>query len=1364
LARAWRRTVYAETAVAVHERCVLVLEAVLKYLASAAVAVWAARGARGEAVQKACEALVRPSLGHWTAISRACLPALPADDPVRKWIERVHASVVSSEVAGLEGRTVGKVLDSLPAYRNALAHGTGLKDATAFDRAPRILALARNVLTALMDERAPTMFGRAGQRAVRLMGPAALPSNEEADSLPADLVLRLHGRAIVLTPLWIFDPDEDDVLVLNKGAGLTKVEYLSYGVSHGGTGLVVRKGPAAELATRFLESATGRRSLGTSEVAAMIEESEVRELLGRATEQWIGPYRVVRQFAKGGQGVLYEAIQEHPPRRVALKVLPLHAAVDDVARRRFKEEGEALGRVEHPGVVPVYSTGEQDGVPWIAMRYVEGRSLAEVFAALRGHAGEVTLLDWNEAASTGSTGSSTAAKEPYADRAAEIIRDAALALQACHENGVVHRDVKPGNVMIDSDGRVLITDFGLARTMSARSRTLTNRFVGTLQYAAPESLLPVGKQGPDARVDVYGLGATLYEALSLRRPFVDYERDEGALLCAVQAKEPPALRKIAPWVPRDLTTIATVAMEKDRDARYANAAAMARDLEHYLKGEPIEARPAGLIVRGRKWARRHPGKTVAMAAVLVTLLFGIGYAVGRRIARDCSVKERLAGAESFLASGEFDRARVALGQALELDPGSLEALDLRNRITTAATDAQRESARNQARAARAIARQKESEYQQLRGRMAELRTQINRDHYAYFSGYASEADRAALARLQRRHERMKARAEHLLQTARDALEQAARHEEAWGGNSAATDAAFADHFIARWREAVSAMDAVREAAARASVEKYDRDKRYAVELACRGTLHVSVDPADAELFLFRYRSYDEVRPEPPVVPRLVPVPTRGVHVARDGPWVDDFYPGDLCLVVTGVTPQSPAANSGLGPGDLVIRLNGLPCGDGLLVQRVGARGPADEAGVNALDRLEFFDRERVEGWYEWKNPRCEDGEHTHRLVVAGRVVEARCRKHETKTAEMTFRMCVASPADLIRGGAPADMRLRCLHDGVLLTLDVPAGEQAGIQCETSAYPLVRSPENRVPAGKNLDVDAGSYLILARSVGHEDQRFPACVRRRTETKVEIRLNRDDTTPDGFVYVPAGSFKYGGYQPGVFARPRCDLVLPAFFMARKEVTFGEYLEFLNAPETLEAIERKDIRPTQHLPRIITGALVKREVPEFGGLCVRQVGTNDTPLMGVSYDDVVKFLAWKNGKAAAAGDAWEYVLPTEEQWEKAARGVDARRFPWGNRFDFSLTVSKYSEFPKDNLMGEEPGGIEPRDESPYGILDMAGSRLEWTRTADERAPDFFILRGGAWSARRDLSYHLANRITSLRNRQSGKFGFRLVLRRRR
>ena len=1360
IAQAWRHTLYAVTHEATHERALFTLEAALKYVAAASVATWVERGAAGAAPQKACEALVRPSLGHWASMLRACTDALSPEDPARAWFEQVQAYPVSGSVPGLQVRTVGQALDHLPAYRNTLVHGAGLRPGTAAERAPGLLALAREAAVALVGEKAPVLLGLAGARIVRLVGPTALPADGSGEALKAALVLRMDGRDVPLDPLWLFDPEEDDVLVLNKGAGLKKVEYLSYGVSRGGTGLTVRRGAAADAAARFLERATGRSSLDAAEVADLIEETEVRTLESRATDQRIGPYRVVRRAAKGGQGILYEAIQEEPPRRVALKVLRLQSAVDEAARRRFREEGEALAKVEHPGVVPVYATGDHEGVPWIAMKFVEGKSLAEVLEALRGHAGAVTLLDWNRAASSGGDRPEAESRQPHASRVAGIAAEAARALQACHEAGVVHRDVKPGNLMLDEDGRVLLTDFGLARSTDVRSRTFTRRFVGTLQYAAPEALLPAGKQGPAGRLDVYGLGATLYEALALRRPFAAYEADEGALLHAVQQKEPPLLRKIAPWVPRDLATITAKAMEKDRDRRYATAGDLADDLERYLAGRPIKARPVGPVTRAWKWSKRNPGRAVAMAAAVVVVLGIAGVLIGTKIARERAVQGYLARAETLLREGRFGPARAAIGQAQGLDARSHEAAALEKRVALAEAEARKQAALEAAANAREEARTRSREYGEGVLALAPRRRELAKLRESCMSAYAPTRKRAALARLEQDLAHEEARLERLLAEGREALERAFRLESPHfeGKPGPETRAALAEYFLGRFRERLLAGDRAGAGKQATEVRRWDADRRHEAELLGLGSLTVTVKPEDAAVYLFRYESYETVRRDPPVVPRLVPVPTTGVGRVREGAWVEDFFPGDLCLVVTGVDKDSIAARAGITPGDLVVRLNGRPCGDGLFVETLSPKGPAAAAGVQVLDRIEQLGGEAVEGMYEWKHPLQPVGEEagTDRSfsLTAGGITVTAARKSRL---DRTFGLRPGLPVAIVEGRAPAAMKLTCLREGTAVALEVPAGEQSGLGVEVTAYPLILSLENRVAAGQAIRADPGSYLLLVRRAGCEDQRFAVVVPRKGEAEARVALLAAGTTPPGFVYVPPGPFIYAGDSEAYNAGPEQVVELDGFFIARKELTVEAWFAFVNDTGTLaEIAAKKKEGKTVFLPRDPGTPQGYAKQGLDGKYTPTQRPT--TPVLGISWNDIEAYLAWRNRRARAAGERWRYDLPTEQEWEKAARGVDGRYFPWGDRFDHVLTVGLHR---KKTRLYSEAGGFEPRDESPYGLFDLGGSRYEWCGNEYAPGSGTYPLRGGAWGYSSEQFFRSALRFAFVPSIVDSYPGFRVVLR---
>src|SRR5438093_11627 len=239
-------------------------------------------------------------------------------------------------------------------------------------------------------------------------------------------------------------------------------------------------------------------------------------------------------------GVVYEARQRSLGRRVAVKVLAPAAAGDPVWVERFHTEASAAARLSHPGILPVYAVGDDGTVPWFAMEFVEGKDVSEVVAG-------GGPLDPREAA--------------------RIVRDAALALDHAHLQGVVHRDVKPGNLMVRNDGRVVVTDFGLAKHVGSGSLTTTGSLVGTPYYMSPEQAIG-DRLGTGPKTDVYGLGASLYEMLVGRPPFE--AENAVALLRMIAEKEPPPISKRRPGVPRDLETVVLAAMEKSPERRYAS--------------------------------------------------------------------------------------------------------------------------------------------------------------------------------------------------------------------------------------------------------------------------------------------------------------------------------------------------------------------------------------------------------------------------------------------------------------------------------------------------------------------------------------------------------------------------------------------------------------------------------------------------------------------------------------------------------------------------------------------------------------------------------------------------------------------------
>jgi serine/threonine protein kinase len=335
----------------------------------------------------------------------------------------------------------------------------------------------------------------------------------------------------------------------------------------------------------------------------------------------LGDFRLLREIGRGGMGVVYEAEQISLRRRVALKVLPFAAALDPRQLQRFKNEALAAAQLRYENIVPVYAVGEERGVHYYAMQFVEGRSLAALIAELKGASAAgrpQSEADTTSPAAALATERSSGSRRYY-DWVARLGRQAAQALGHAHAVGIVHRDVKPANLLLDSRGQLWVTDFGLAQMSGDGGLTATGEVLGTVRYASPEQVL--ARPGvADQRSDVYSLGATLYELLTLRPLFEGQGRNE--LLRQIADDEPRPPRSLDPALPRELETVVLKALRKEPSERYATARDLADDLERFLDNRPIRARRPTVSERLRKLARRHPTLVGAAAVVLVLLSAG----------------------------------------------------------------------------------------------------------------------------------------------------------------------------------------------------------------------------------------------------------------------------------------------------------------------------------------------------------------------------------------------------------------------------------------------------------------------------------------------------------------------------------------------------------------------------------------------------------------------------------------------------------------------------------------------------------------------------------------------------------------------
>ncbi len=461
--------------------------------------------------------------------------------------------------------------------------------------------------------------------------------------------------------------------------------------------------------------------------------------------QRLGEYRIVREIGRGGMGVVYEAEQLSLGRRVALKILPPGAEEDFPQLQRFRREARAAARLHHTNIVPVFGVGEDNGTYYYVMQYIDGRPLDQVLAELRrirsraapqgGRPGkgpggvtpaggrpspsgpptveDVAVSLWGGRFHSGATLPAPQGGDPdedspaaddvelppppdaaaslsgphrlYPQNVAHVGVQVAEALECAAAQGILHRDVKPSNLLLDVRGNVWLTDFGLAKTSGTADLTAKNDLVGTLRYMAPERF----DGRADVRSDVYALGLTLYEMLALRPAF--HDPGPATLARQIAESEPPRLDRLDPSLPRDLVTIIHKAIAKEPADRYQTPGAMAEDLRRFLDDRPIAARPVSLAEQAWRWGRRNPtaGALALTALALVALAVGGGFweqqqQAGRRAeaarARQ-EVESALQQVADLWQQGRYAEARAVLERL-----GDAGADDLRRRLDQARAD------------------------------------------------------------------------------------------------------------------------------------------------------------------------------------------------------------------------------------------------------------------------------------------------------------------------------------------------------------------------------------------------------------------------------------------------------------------------------------------------------------------------------------------------------------------------------------------------------------------------------------------------------------------------------------------------------
>ncbi|REJ73311.1 MAG: hypothetical protein DWQ29_19190 [Planctomycetota bacterium] len=703
LAQLLRRVQNAKTPHERHQAAFYFWEASLKLMAAVAVSSLGQTANGQNGLEERLQVLRRPALGHWWELLRTVIASesestgipLLADLKVafsskrRTDLPRL-AGLNQFLQEALQGRSstapvvnLNTLIDSVIQYRNReIGHGAlGQKSAAHYERGAAAFAAAGlEFATAaglgrdcnlrfvadvrlLADRRwQADQFDLTGESPHRKEPFEPLKANGAGPPLPRCVYLSHNGNQdaplLPLYPFLTYDDETQEVAFYNGARG-RHLEFLGYT-----TGVVTRTEMVAEalcplMRNVFDVSETDEGSVDDVSESSPAAESEPDE----EEDQWIGDYQLISRLDSGGMGVVYRAYQPVLNRDVALKCLV--ASGDPRAEARFTREIKALGRVDHPHLVKIYSSGVSENRWFYAMELIRGANVASICDRIAAGTGDtVTEKDWREAVSRAnddtrarerpltqsSAGTTLSVDEvahesdlkpseiqpfetqgdvpqcgdDYIRHVVRIARQVAEAVHALHRSGVIHRDIKPANIMVtgDADDAVLM-DLGLAQMMDdAEGRlTRTRQFVGTLRYASPEQVLAADQV--TVRSDVYSLGATLWELLTLRPLFgAGAEFSTVSLMQSIQFKEPTRPRKYSRTIPSDLEAIVMRCLEKDPARRYADAQELARDLARWERHEVVHAQPLTMRYFARKYVRRHRRRITLIAAAVCLLVAG----------------------------------------------------------------------------------------------------------------------------------------------------------------------------------------------------------------------------------------------------------------------------------------------------------------------------------------------------------------------------------------------------------------------------------------------------------------------------------------------------------------------------------------------------------------------------------------------------------------------------------------------------------------------------------------------------------------------------------------------------------------------
>ena len=943
--------------------------------------------------------------------------------------------------------------------------------------------------------------------------------------------------------------------------------------------------------------------------------STISDLISSANEE--GKYIFAKEIGRGGMGAVFETVDQDIRRKVAMKVMLQTTKEDTATIKRFLEEAQISGQLEHPNIIPVHEIGiDDESKAYFTMKLVRGEDLGFIISKI-------------------------------ADRNQEYLRKYSLGtliqifMKICdgigyaHSKGVLHGDLKPANIMIGDFGEVLIMDWGVSIVLGREElqtakhpvplqevavpfQSMQVEVMGTPSYMSPEQAL--GKTSEiDERSDVFSLGGILYKILTYQSPYEGESSVEKLDKAKVRMLVPPNVRAPENQIPPELNAICMKAMARDREKRYANVSELKNDLQLYLDGKSVSAKKDNLFVRSKKWVIRNKVAAIGIAAAVTCLIIGVIFtAMYEQKKRQETIASLLNQAEQANMAERYEEAEATFFSVLGLDKDNMAA---RSGISLV-------SGKALALKNKRLAKEKVKEARKL----YEDRDYIQA-YDAYVATFALDPDSME---------------------AREGIKVSAIRADK--------------------QKAQKKIEPILSETKKLADRKNEIDKNIAQLKSKKGKLKSKIKG---------YEGFSVKKPLWDVEKTLL---------AKK---IDDLKI----------------------EGKIISKYSTILSHDG---ENKEARRALAEIYYKKFEEAEALQSKEEMAYYRELMLTFDDGYYQNLLERDGTLTLTTSPKAD---AYFIFRFLEGPDRRMIPAPFNPDAffsaRRNHSKDKIMQGVDpkLKLSKTAFIPIRKL---LVFNDYNRLKKINKLKLPIGSYLILVKKKRYINTRIPVLIRRGDENVIEnVRLLKEKKdVPDDFVYIPKGDFLMGGDPHAPYSIERNVKFIPGFLISRHEVTAGDYLKFINY---LEA----------HLPGSAEKYLPRSSATS--GFYWKKAGNRyestfplNWPVLGISWNDAKAYCKWMSLRNKDKG--WEFRLPEDWEWEKAARGADGRYFPWGNYFDYRFCSMANSRRGKRN--GPDKIGSFPLDVSVFGVRDIAGNVSEWCQTFFEKEKNIRINRGSAWS----------------------------------